>query len=47
MVDDGSTDGSAAIAREFAARDPRFRLVDARERRAQRGAQHRARRGDG
>jgi glycosyltransferase involved in cell wall biosynthesis len=27
MVDDGSTDGSAAIAREFAARDPRFRLL--------------------
>jgi CDP-glycerol glycerophosphotransferase len=27
MVDDGSTDGSAAIAQEFAARDPRFRLV--------------------
>ena len=27
MVDDGSTDGSAAIAAEFAARDPRFRLL--------------------
>jgi CDP-glycerol glycerophosphotransferase len=27
MVDDGSTDGSAAIAEEFAAHDPRFRLV--------------------
>ena len=27
MVDDGSTDGTAAIAREFAAKDPRFRLV--------------------
>jgi CDP-glycerol glycerophosphotransferase len=27
MVDDGSTDGSAAIAQEFAARDPRFRLL--------------------
>jgi CDP-glycerol glycerophosphotransferase len=27
MVDDGSTDGSAAIAREFAARDGRFRLL--------------------
>ena len=27
MVDDGSTDGSAAIAREFAARDTRFRLL--------------------
>jgi CDP-glycerol glycerophosphotransferase len=27
VVDDGSTDGSAAIASEFAARDPRFRLV--------------------
>ncbi|MEV4636225.1 bifunctional glycosyltransferase family 2 protein/CDP-glycerol:glycerophosphate glycerophosphotransferase [Actinoplanes sp. NPDC049548] len=27
MVDDGSTDGSAAIAERFAARDPRFRLV--------------------
>ncbi|MEV1043882.1 CDP-glycerol glycerophosphotransferase family protein [Streptomyces sp. NPDC049916] len=27
MVDDGSTDGSAAIAAEFAARDSRFRLV--------------------
>jgi CDP-glycerol glycerophosphotransferase len=27
MVDDGSTDASAAIARDFAARDPRFRLV--------------------
>ena len=27
MVDDGSTDGSAAIAERFAARDPRFTLV--------------------
>jgi len=27
MVDDGSTDGSAAIARRYARRDPRFRLV--------------------
>ena len=27
MVDDGSTDGSAAIAAGFAARDPRFRLL--------------------
>jgi CDP-glycerol glycerophosphotransferase len=27
MVDDGSTDGSAAIAQGFAARDPRFRLL--------------------
>ncbi|MEO5876496.1 MAG: glycosyltransferase, partial [Streptosporangiaceae bacterium] len=27
MVDDGSTDGSAALAAAFAARDPRFRLV--------------------
>ncbi|MDQ8705804.1 bifunctional glycosyltransferase family 2 protein/CDP-glycerol:glycerophosphate glycerophosphotransferase [Streptomyces sp. LHD-70] len=27
MIDDGSTDGSARIAREHAARDPRFRLV--------------------
>jgi CDP-glycerol glycerophosphotransferase len=27
MVDDGSTDGSTAIAREFEARDPRFRLL--------------------
>ncbi len=27
MVEDGSTDGSAAIAEEFADRDPRFRLV--------------------
>ncbi|MFJ9635842.1 CDP-glycerol glycerophosphotransferase family protein [Streptomyces sp. NPDC101178] len=27
MVDDGSTDGSAAIAEDFAARDGRFRLV--------------------
>ena len=27
MVDDGSTDGSAAIAEAFAARDPRFRLL--------------------
>jgi CDP-glycerol glycerophosphotransferase len=27
MVDDGSTDGSAALAREFARRDPRFRLL--------------------
>src|SRR5918911_2171312 len=27
MVDDGSTDGSAAIARSFADRDARFRLV--------------------
>ncbi|MFM9367033.1 CDP-glycerol glycerophosphotransferase family protein [Streptomyces sp. Da 82-17] len=26
MIDDGSTDGSARIAREHAARDPRFRL---------------------
>ncbi|NBE55393.1 bifunctional glycosyltransferase/CDP-glycerol:glycerophosphate glycerophosphotransferase [Streptomyces boluensis] len=28
MVDDGSTDGSGRIAREHAARDPRFRLVE-------------------
>jgi CDP-glycerol glycerophosphotransferase len=27
MVDDGSTDGSAALAEDFAGRDPRFRLV--------------------
>ena len=27
MVDDGSTDGSTAIAEEYAAADPRFRLV--------------------
>jgi CDP-glycerol glycerophosphotransferase len=27
MVDDGSTDGSGAIAESFAARDPRFKLV--------------------
>lgn len=27
MVDDGSTDGSAVLARRFADRDPRFRLV--------------------
>ncbi|ACY96237.1 bifunctional glycosyltransferase/CDP-glycerol:glycerophosphate glycerophosphotransferase [Thermomonospora curvata] len=27
MVDDGSTDGSAAIAKEFASRDGRFRLI--------------------
>ncbi|MFG2002420.1 CDP-glycerol glycerophosphotransferase family protein [Spirillospora sp. NPDC048911] len=27
MVDDGSTDGSAAIAKDFAAKDSRFRLV--------------------
>ncbi|MEU5883250.1 CDP-glycerol glycerophosphotransferase family protein [Spirillospora sp. NPDC047279] len=27
MVDDGSTDGSAAIAKDFAAKDGRFRLV--------------------
>lgn len=27
MVDDGSTDGSAALAAEFAAQDDRFRLV--------------------
>ncbi len=27
LVDDGSTDGSAAIAREFVAADPRFRLI--------------------
>ncbi|WP_338699640.1 glycosyltransferase family 2 protein [Streptomyces sp. Q6] len=27
MVDDGSADGSAAIAAEWAARDPRFRLI--------------------
>jgi glycosyltransferase involved in cell wall biosynthesis len=27
VVDDGSSDGTAAIARAFAARDPRFRLV--------------------
>src|SRR5205085_2446307 len=27
MVDDGSTDGSAAIAEAFAARDPRFKLM--------------------
>ncbi|MET9496358.1 CDP-glycerol glycerophosphotransferase family protein [Streptomyces sp. NPDC006552] len=28
MVDDGSTDGSGGIAREYAARDPRFHLVE-------------------
>src|SRR4051794_31037869 len=28
MVNDGSTDGSGAIAAAFAARDPRFRLVE-------------------
>ncbi|MFC5906952.1 bifunctional glycosyltransferase/CDP-glycerol:glycerophosphate glycerophosphotransferase [Streptacidiphilus monticola] len=28
MVDDGSSDGSAALARAFAERDPRFRLVE-------------------
>ncbi|WP_067491409.1 bifunctional glycosyltransferase/CDP-glycerol:glycerophosphate glycerophosphotransferase [Actinomadura hibisca] len=28
MVDDGSPDGSSAIAKEFAARDARFRLVE-------------------
>ena len=33
MVDDGSTDGSAAIAEAFAARDPRFRLVTPGQRR--------------
>ncbi|HUK73024.1 MAG TPA: glycosyltransferase, partial [Streptosporangiaceae bacterium] len=27
MVDDGSTDGSAIIAKTYAARDPRFRLT--------------------
>src|SRR5829696_298680 len=27
MVDDGCTDGSPAIAAEFAAADPRFRLI--------------------
>ncbi len=27
LVDDGSTDGSAAIAEEFARRDPRFRVI--------------------
>ncbi|RPK64171.1 CDP-glycerol:poly(glycerophosphate) glycerophosphotransferase [Streptomyces sp. ADI96-02] len=27
LVDDGSTDGSAAVAREFADGDPRFRLI--------------------
>ncbi|MEA2429443.1 MAG: CDP-glycerol glycerophosphotransferase, partial [Thermoleophilaceae bacterium] len=27
VVDDGSTDGSAAIAERFAARDPRFRII--------------------
>ncbi|MFF4246665.1 CDP-glycerol glycerophosphotransferase family protein [Streptomyces sp. NPDC001822] len=27
MVDDGSTDGSAGVAREYAGKDPRFRLV--------------------
>ena len=27
MVDDGSTDGSAVIAKSFAAHDPRFRLL--------------------
>jgi CDP-glycerol glycerophosphotransferase len=27
VVDDGSTDGSAAIAREWAARDPRFQVI--------------------
>ncbi len=27
MVDDGSADGSTAIAKSFAARDPRFRLI--------------------
>ncbi|WP_369214171.1 bifunctional glycosyltransferase/CDP-glycerol:glycerophosphate glycerophosphotransferase [Streptomyces flavofungini] len=30
MVDDGSTDGSAAIAGAFAAADPRFRLISQR-----------------
>ncbi|MEU6390758.1 CDP-glycerol glycerophosphotransferase family protein [Streptomyces sp. NPDC046939] len=28
LVDDGSTDGSGGIARAFAAKDPRFRLVE-------------------
>ncbi len=32
IVDDGSTDGSAAIAREHAAADPRFELVSQRNR---------------
>ncbi|MEU8678358.1 CDP-glycerol glycerophosphotransferase family protein [Streptomyces sp. NPDC048560] len=27
MVDDGSTDGSGRVARDFTARDPRFRLI--------------------
>ncbi|MFC8877628.1 glycosyltransferase family 2 protein, partial [Streptomyces ardesiacus] len=27
MVDDGSPDNSAAIAEEYAARDPRFKLI--------------------
>ena len=30
MVDDGSTDGSTVVAKSFAARDPRFRLVQQR-----------------
>jgi CDP-glycerol glycerophosphotransferase len=31
MVDDGSTDGSTVIAKDFAARDPRFQLVQQRQ----------------
>src|SRR5690349_8686628 len=27
LIDDGSTDGSAAIAQAYADRDPRFRLI--------------------
>ena len=33
MVDNGSTDGTAALVRDHAARNPRVRLVDATERR--------------
>lgn len=31
VVDNGSTDATAAIAREYAARDPRFRVVEAHD----------------
>src|ERR1035441_1863116 len=31
MVDDGSADGSTVIAKDFAARDPRFQLIGQRQ----------------